>query len=105
MACRSAGNAAQRLLGRLKLELLRPEVIDYAVTEFGPQLRTALARTSTSATVVATNPIPSPSAFFESEVMCSVGSQEPTIIPSIQPIKTDANAIELKRKGLIAHGL
>jgi site-specific DNA recombinase len=33
----------QRLLGRLQSELLRPEVIDYAIGEFGRQLRTALA--------------------------------------------------------------
>jgi site-specific DNA recombinase len=32
----------ERLLGRLQSELLRPEVIDYAVSEFGRQLRTAL---------------------------------------------------------------
>jgi site-specific DNA recombinase len=32
----------ERLLGRLQSELLRPDVIDYAVSEFGRQLRTAL---------------------------------------------------------------
>jgi site-specific DNA recombinase len=32
----------ERLLGRLQSELLRPEVIDYAVSEFGRQLRTHL---------------------------------------------------------------
>ena len=32
----------ERLLDRLQSELLRPEVIDYAVSEFGRQLRTAL---------------------------------------------------------------
>ena len=33
----------ERLLRRLQSELLRPEVIDYAIGEFGRQLRTALA--------------------------------------------------------------
>ncbi len=33
----------KRILGRLQSELLRPEVIDYAIAEFGRQLRTALA--------------------------------------------------------------
>ncbi len=32
----------ERLLGRLQSQLLRPEVIDYAVSEFGRQLRTTL---------------------------------------------------------------
>jgi hypothetical protein len=32
----------ERLLGRLQSELLQPEMIDYAVSEFGRQLRTAL---------------------------------------------------------------
>jgi site-specific DNA recombinase len=36
----------ERLLGRLQSELLQPEVIDYAVSEFGRQLRTALATLS-----------------------------------------------------------
>src|SRR5260370_6264130 len=36
----------ERLLGRLQSELLQPEVIDYAVTAFGCQLRTALATLS-----------------------------------------------------------
>jgi signal transduction histidine kinase len=36
----------ERLLGRLRSELLRPEVIDYAVSEFGRQLRTALSSAS-----------------------------------------------------------
>jgi site-specific DNA recombinase len=36
----------ERLLGRLQSELLQPEVIDYAVSEFGRQLRTALATVS-----------------------------------------------------------
>jgi hypothetical protein len=36
----------ERLLGRLQSELLQPEVIDYAVSEFGRQLRTALAALS-----------------------------------------------------------
>jgi site-specific DNA recombinase len=36
----------ERLLGRLQSELLRPEVIDYAIAEFGRQLRTALASLS-----------------------------------------------------------
>ena len=38
----------ERLLGRLQSELLQPEVIDYAVSEFGRQLRTALATLSDS---------------------------------------------------------
>jgi site-specific DNA recombinase len=33
----------ERLLGRIQSELLRPEVIDYAISEFGRQLRAALA--------------------------------------------------------------
>lgn len=36
----------ERLLGRLQSELLQPEVIDYAISEFGRQLRIALATTS-----------------------------------------------------------
>lgn len=32
----------KRILGRLQSELLRPEVIDYAIVEFGRQLRAAL---------------------------------------------------------------
>jgi hypothetical protein len=36
----------ERLLGRLQSELLQPEVIDYAVSAFGRQLRTALATLS-----------------------------------------------------------
>jgi site-specific DNA recombinase len=35
-----------RLLGRLQSELLRPEVIDYAIGEFGRQLRAAFANLS-----------------------------------------------------------
>jgi site-specific DNA recombinase len=35
-----------RLLGRLQSELLRPEVIDYAISEFGRQLRAALSTMS-----------------------------------------------------------
>lgn len=33
----------ERLLGRLQSELLRPELIDYSIAEFGRQLRSALA--------------------------------------------------------------
>jgi hypothetical protein len=33
----------ERLLGRIQSELLKSEVIDYAVSEFGRQLRAALA--------------------------------------------------------------
>jgi site-specific DNA recombinase len=36
----------ERLLGRLQSELLRPEVVDYAIGQFGRQLRTALASLS-----------------------------------------------------------
>src|SRR5438034_6679979 len=36
----------ERLLGRLQRELLRPEVIDYTVAEFGRQLRAALSSMS-----------------------------------------------------------
>jgi hypothetical protein len=36
----------QRLLGRLQSELLQPEEIDYAIGEFGRQLKTALANLS-----------------------------------------------------------
>jgi hypothetical protein len=36
----------ERLLSRLQRELLRPEVIDYAIGEFGRQLRTALSSVS-----------------------------------------------------------
>ena len=38
----------ERLLGRLQSELLRPKVIDYAVAEFGRQLRAALLTVSGS---------------------------------------------------------
>lgn len=38
----------ERLLGRLQSELLRPEVIDYAVAEFGRQLRAALLAVSSN---------------------------------------------------------
>ena len=36
----------ERLLSRLQIELLQPEVIDYAIAEFGKQLRTALSSMS-----------------------------------------------------------
>jgi DNA invertase Pin-like site-specific DNA recombinase len=36
----------ERLLGRLQSELLQPEVIDYAIAEFGRQLRAALSNMS-----------------------------------------------------------
>jgi DNA invertase Pin-like site-specific DNA recombinase len=42
----------ERLLGRLQSELLRPEVIDYAVSEFGRQLRGALLTLSDNLSVL-----------------------------------------------------
>jgi site-specific DNA recombinase len=40
----------ERLLNRLQSELLKPEVIDYAITEFGRQLRAALSCMSSELT-------------------------------------------------------
>ncbi len=42
----------ERLLGRLQRELLRPEVIDYTVAEFGRQLRAALSSMSNDLAVL-----------------------------------------------------
>jgi site-specific DNA recombinase len=42
----------ERLLGRLQSELLQPEVIDYAVSAFGRQLRSALATLSEDLTAM-----------------------------------------------------
>jgi hypothetical protein len=42
----------ERLLGRIQSELLKPEVIDYAVSEFGRQLHAALSNVATDLVLV-----------------------------------------------------